>query len=145
MKIAFIVQWFPALSESFILSQITYLIDRGHTVEILPQNRTGETLLHKSVVEYGLLSKTSFAYTLPHNKMFRRLKAAVLSAVLFLSSPRRTVGLLKACWQGKGQFDFPALFLGLRCLNKSFDILHAHFGPSGNSGLAFKRMGVAPG
>ena len=52
MKIAYIVQWFPALSESFILSQITYLIDRGHSVEILSQNRSGETTLHDSVVRY---------------------------------------------------------------------------------------------
>ncbi len=144
MKIAYIVQVFPALSESFILSQITYLIDRGHTVEILSQNRTGETILHKSVVDFNLLSKTSFAYTLPRNKMLRRLKALALSAVQFLTSPRRTVRLLRACWHGGNRFDFSALFLGLRCLGKSFDILHAHFGPSGNSGLALKRIGIAP-
>jgi len=144
MKIAYIVQVFPALSESFILSQITYLIDRGHTVEILSQNRTGETILHKSVVDFNLLSKTSFAYTLPRNKMLRRLKALALSAVQFLTSPRRTVRLLRACWHGGNRFDFSALYLGLRCLGKSFDILHAHFGPSGNSGLALKRIGIAP-
>lgn len=144
MKIAFIVQWFPALSESFILNQITYLIDRGHIVEILSQNRTGETILHQSVVDYGMLAKTSFAYLLPRNKMLRRLKAASLSTVAFLTSPRRTVRLLWACWHGKGQLDYPALFLGLRCLNKSFDILHAHFGPSGNTGLVLKRIGVVP-
>lgn len=144
MKIAFLVQWFPALSESFILGQITHMIDRGHTVQILSQNRTGETLLHNSVVDYGLLAKTSFAYTLPHNKTLRRLKAAALSTVTFLTAPRRTVRLLKACWHGGNQFDFPALFLGLKCLNKSFDLIHAHFGPSGNTGLALRRVGIAP-
>jgi colanic acid/amylovoran biosynthesis glycosyltransferase len=144
MKIAFIVQVFPALSESFILNQITYLIDRGHTIEIISHNRTGETLLHKSVVDYGLLSKTSFAYSIPRSKTLRRLKAVALVGCKFLTAPRRTVRFLKACWQGKGRFDFPALFLGLRCLDKSFDLIHAHFGPSGNSGLALKRIGVAP-
>jgi colanic acid/amylovoran biosynthesis glycosyltransferase len=144
MKIAFIVQWFPALSESFILRQITFMIDRGHAVQILSQYRTNETTLHQSVVPYGLLSKTTFGFTIPRGKWARRLKAAILSAVQLLASPRRTVRLLNACWQGKGQFDFPALFLGLKCLNKSFDLLHAHFGPSGNTGLALKRFGVAP-
>ena len=62
----------------------------------------------------------------------------------FLTSPRRTVRLLKACWHGGNQFDFPALFLGLRCLGKSFDLIHAHFGPSGNIGLVLKQIGVAP-
>ncbi len=34
MKIAFIVGGFPSISETFILNQITGLIDRGHDVEI---------------------------------------------------------------------------------------------------------------
>ena len=34
MKIAFIVTFFPALSETFILNQITGLIERGHEVDI---------------------------------------------------------------------------------------------------------------
>ncbi len=144
MRIAFLVQWFPALSESFILNQITYLIDRGHSVEILSQNRTKETTLHPSVVDYGLLVKTSFAYTLPRNKILRRFKALALSSMAFLISPRRTVRLIRACWHGGNRFDYPALFLGLRCLGKSFELIHAHFGPSGNTGLVLKQIGVAP-
>lgn len=144
LKIAFIVQWFPALSESFILSQIAHMIDRGHTVEIFSQHRTNETILHPTINQYDLLSKTAFAYSIPRNKFLRRLKAVALSAVGFLASPRRTVRLLRACWHGGNQFDFPSLFLGLKCLGKSFDILCAHFGPSGNSGLVLKRIGIAP-
>jgi colanic acid/amylovoran biosynthesis glycosyltransferase len=144
MKIAFIVQWFPALSESFILSQITHMIDRGHTVEILSQYRTDETLLHQSVVDYGLLSRTSFGYSIPRSKVLCRLKAAAVLAVRFLRSPRQTIRLIRACWHGGNRFDYPALFLGLRCLDRSFDLIHAHFGPSGNTGLALKRAGIAP-
>lgn len=144
MKIAYIVQVFPALSESFILSQITGLIDRGHIVEILSLNRSSETTLHDSVIRYQLLSKTSFSYLIPRNKILRRLKAIGLSSIQFLFHPRRIVRLFKACWHGGNQFDFPSLFLGLRCLGKSFDLIHAHFGPSGNTGLALKHIGVAP-
>ncbi|NLH15549.1 MAG: colanic acid biosynthesis glycosyltransferase WcaL [Phycisphaerae bacterium] len=144
MKIAFIVQWFPALSESFILSQIAHMIDRGHTVEIISQYRTHETLLHPSITQYDLLSKTAFAFSIPRNKILRRLKAVALSAACFFASPRRTVRLLRACWHGGNRFDFPSLFLGLKCIGKSFDVLCAHFGPSGNSGLALKRIGIAP-
>jgi colanic acid/amylovoran biosynthesis glycosyltransferase len=144
MKIAFIVQWFPALSESFLLSQITHMIDQGYSVEILSQYRSGEKTVHESVLQYKLLSKTTFSHSIPRNKIFRRLKALSLSGIQFLISPRRTIRLLKACWYGGNQFDFPSLFLGLRCLGKSFDIIHAHFGPSGNTGLALKRVGIAP-
>jgi hypothetical protein len=34
MKIAFIIQHFPSLSQTFILNQITGLIDLGHKVDI---------------------------------------------------------------------------------------------------------------
>ncbi len=34
MKIAFFVDQFPSVSETFILNQITGLIDRGHEVDI---------------------------------------------------------------------------------------------------------------
>jgi hypothetical protein len=55
MKIAFIVGTFPSLSETFILNQITGLIDRGHEVHIhpvngLPKNYTGK--MHP-IVELG--------------------------------------------------------------------------------------------
>jgi len=38
MKIAFIVGGFPTLSETFILNQITGLLDMGHEVEIFAQS-----------------------------------------------------------------------------------------------------------
>ncbi|MEN9519388.1 MAG: hypothetical protein RLZZ381_1976, partial [Cyanobacteriota bacterium] len=34
MRIAFLVDQFPSLSETFILNQITGLIDRGHEIDI---------------------------------------------------------------------------------------------------------------
>ena len=34
MKIAFIVDNFPCLSQTFVLNQITGLIERGHEVDI---------------------------------------------------------------------------------------------------------------
>lgn len=37
MQIAFIVGHFPRLSETFILNQVTGLIDRGHQVDIFSE------------------------------------------------------------------------------------------------------------
>ena len=42
MKIAFIVSGFPTLSETFILNQITGLLDLGHDVEIFAQINPNE-------------------------------------------------------------------------------------------------------
>ena len=38
MRIAFLVNNFPMLSETFVLNQITGLLDRGHEVDIYTQN-----------------------------------------------------------------------------------------------------------
>lgn len=60
MKITYIVSTFPKLSETFILRQITDLIDRGHDVEIISVHRVNEEKVHEEVTRYGLLSKTIY-------------------------------------------------------------------------------------
>jgi colanic acid/amylovoran biosynthesis glycosyltransferase len=39
MRIAFIAGGFPLISETFILNQVTTLIDLGHTVDIFARRR----------------------------------------------------------------------------------------------------------
>lgn len=46
MKIAFIANKFPVVSETFILNQITGLRDMGHQVEIFARCPSTETKLH---------------------------------------------------------------------------------------------------
>lgn len=60
MKITYIVGIFPKLSETFVLNQITDLIDMGHDVEIISANRPKEEVVHESVERYGLLRKTHY-------------------------------------------------------------------------------------
>ena len=43
MKIAFLVGQFPALSETFILNQITSLLERGHSVSIFAERRPADS------------------------------------------------------------------------------------------------------
>ena len=42
MKIAFIVSGFPVLSETFILNEITGLLDLGYDVQIFAEANPGE-------------------------------------------------------------------------------------------------------
>ncbi len=144
MKIAFLVQWFPAMSESFILRQITWLIDQGNEVRVLAMVDPCEKAVHDDIAHYQLLDKTIYAVASPSAKFIRRIKAAGLLFLSLLRSPHRTMRLARACWQGRGRFDFPAFFLGVRCLDLSVDLIHAHFGPSGNIGLVLRKIGIAP-
>jgi len=60
MNITYIVGSFPKLSETFVLSQITGLIDMGHEVNIIAAHPSGEEIVHDDVEEYGLLEKTTY-------------------------------------------------------------------------------------
>jgi len=51
---------FPKLSETFILEQITSLIDLGHDVKIVAFYRPDEEIFHPQIEKYGLLAKTLY-------------------------------------------------------------------------------------
>ena len=59
MKIAFVVGNFPVISETFILNQITGLIDMGHEVDIFSFSRGDTEVIHPDVRKYRLLEKNN--------------------------------------------------------------------------------------
>ena len=48
------------MSETFVLSQITGLIDMGHEVNIIAARPSGEEIVHDDVEKYGFLKKTTY-------------------------------------------------------------------------------------
>lgn len=75
-KIGVIVGKFPSISETFIVNQITTLIDLGYDVQIFSYNRGKLDIVHKDVIDYYLLKKTTYALK-PSNNIIVRV------AVLF--------------------------------------------------------------
>jgi len=73
MKIAFIVNKFPSLSQTFILNQITGLIDLGCDVEIFTLNQSNEKKLHPDVEKYNLTRKVHY-FNIPKNIIKRQNK-----------------------------------------------------------------------
>jgi colanic acid/amylovoran/stewartan biosynthesis glycosyltransferase WcaL/AmsK/CpsK len=49
MRIAFIVGGFPLISETFILNQITGLMDLGHEVDIYARRSSPDRTVHPEV------------------------------------------------------------------------------------------------
>ena len=66
MKIAVILNKFPLLSETFILNQITGLLDIGHNVKIFAKCNPREEKTHPDVRKYNLMKYVH--YFLPQNK-----------------------------------------------------------------------------
>ena len=90
MRIAVVVGMFPKISETFIVNQITGLLDRGHEVTIIAKERA-EDILQSDVIDYDLTSRTLYPGSLPASR-FRRLTKF---AVDLIARPRRSLALLK--------------------------------------------------
>jgi len=71
LKIAYILGPFPQISETFVLNQITGLLDLGHDVDIFSEKRPDHPDVHQDVVDYHLISKTKYDSGLKTGVNFR--------------------------------------------------------------------------
>lgn len=143
MKIAIFIDVFPHLNITFVINQITALIDRGHEVDIFAFSRGKEKIIHDTVYKYSLLDKTYF-FNIPHNIIIRFVKAFWLFILNFHKDPY----YILQCFNFK-QFGQEVLSLRLfyvylvfRDKKDKYDIIHAHFGPSGNTAVKLKDLGI---
>ena len=60
MRIAFLLNFFPKTSETFILNQIVGLIERGHTVDIFARYPDIDDPVHSDVKKYKLIDQTRY-------------------------------------------------------------------------------------
>lgn len=141
MKIAFVVNGFPKVSETFIIDQITGLIDRGHEIEIFAREDPMEKQIHDAIKEYDLLSKTTYTNT-PPNKVHRLFNAARLIATETIRQPHRVLESLRFRKYGRNSLSLRLLHSSVTFKEKGFDVLFCHFAPNGNLGALLKQTGT---
>lgn len=142
MKIAVLVWQFPARSETFVLSQIVGLLERGHDVRILAMRGGPAAPTHDEVARRGLMART---WCRP-------------------GPPAALPGLLGRAWAlGRDALRTPGLALRGRGLPRSMrylqawrdapgalavgpcDVVLAQFGTNGLRALALRRLGLLQG
>ena len=140
MKIAFVLGQFPSISETFVLNQITGLIDGGHQVSIFTERYPTAVESHPDVERYGLLRATRYeglpARPLDRVRSFGRAwksDAQHLRALNLLRGGMQSLSL-RALWASH-------LFDGAR----DFDIIQCHFGPHGVKAALLRHLGVLRG
>ena len=141
MNIAFIIGYFPKLSETFILNQITALIDRGHKVTIFAATNPRETKVHRDVTDYHLLENVVY-WGVPRNKAVRLLKALGLILSGLCRNPSLIIKSLNVSRFGKLALTLRLLFLAVHFADSDYDIIQCHFGTVGVFGACLKDMGV---
>ena len=145
MKIAFIVTYFPALSETFILNQITGLIERGHEVDIYADDSRKELKVHPDVEKYSLINRTYYN-NIPTNKFLRLLNGIKLLLTNFHKNPPVIVRSLNFFKYGSNAISLRLLYMAiLMQQQQSYDIIHCHFGYNGLVGVMLRDIGAIQG
>ncbi len=139
MKIAFVLDYFPKLSETFILNQITGLIDYGCDVKIFAFHNPNEEKIHHDVIKYKLLERTEYII-IPHNKVERAIKATDLVIKNINKNPYVVLNSLNIFKNRLYSLNLPYLLVYF--LDEAFDIVHCHFGPNGVKCSYLKDIGI---
>ena len=143
MKIAFIVKYFPKLSETFISSQMIGLLKEGHEITIFAEENSNETKAHDDVLEFKLLEKVVYTPKLPKRIIKRQLVFLRLFFKYFYKNPLVIIRSLNFF-----RYKSKALNLELFCQAipfldyRNFDVVHCHFGAMGLKGGYLKSLGL---
>ena len=150
MRIAFLVDQFPNLSETFILNQITGLLDRGHEVDIYPDKANNLDQITPQVSRYQCQERTYFiAY--PSSRSRRILKGAGLLLGNFYKNPvvlLRSLNIFKYNFSKNGEQGgmLKLLYSSIPLLDRQqYDIIHCHYGRNGIRGVLLREIGALKG
>lgn len=142
MKIAVVVERFPSLSETFVLSQIAWLLDTGHDVRIFATRGSSESVVHPDVHRLKLLQRTRYARAFPggHHRRQLQLGTFLLGQVAL---GRVSAGALLRGYERSGLRSLPVWTYPRG--DAFFDAIIAHFGPNGVHASEMRRAGVLRG
>ena len=171
LRIAIFAGCFPVVSETFILRQITGLIDLGHSVKIYADVRPDPAQpAHPEVDRYHLLQNTTYMDLPPETTPWempvwpiagstwppgaeravpnwRRIARAAPKFIrCLLRHPTLAMRTLQTAAYRYQAASLSALhrLARLSSTEESFDVLHAHFGPVGNSFRFARELWHAP-
>ncbi len=144
LRVAVFANEFPALSETFVLSHVTGLLDCGNDVTIFANGpRAGDPKVHADFRRYGIDRRLHYR-SMPQNRIRRALAASAILARRRLAPPlmraldplryRREAASLSLLHWADRLLDFPP-----------FDILHCHFGQTGRTVAFLREIGAVRG
>ena len=147
MRIAFFVEKFPTLSETFILNQITGLIDQGHTVDIYADMPVSGSKNHLDIEKYNLLNRTYYGPPIPRHPLFRILKGLWLLLTNFFKDPVLLLRSLNVFKYGMRAASLRILYTTIPFLGRrpQYDIIQCHFGKNGLKGIFLRDIGALQG
>jgi len=151
MKIAFFVNTFPALSQTFILSQIVSLTADDHEVDIFARKRGDNRIINSHIDKLNLKNMTVYygwRYGPRDKSILKYLELLTNFIRAGIASPGMLSRFLSATRCGRRMGSLSRLndiFKLLQMKPLRYDIIHCHFGPNGNTAAILKKIGFLEG
>ncbi len=143
VRIAVFVDRFPVLSETFVLNQITGLIDRGHDVDIVPARPGGDAVVHGDVERYGLRSRV---LPLCPPALVRLQRAPRLFSRLVRLRGLGALAAVDAFRHGRDAWSLRLLYAAAVFADRgSYDVVLCHFGPNARFAQRLRDVGALRG
>ncbi len=148
MKILFFVSQFPCISETFVLNQVTSMIDKGYDVRIYSWGRPDSNCNHKDIEKYNLLSRTMYMdKVVPQSHAIRFLKIIPSILRLILKFGPKTLRLFCPRYGDPVKAkNLMQAYVAQRFLSLNWqpDTIVSHFGDNGILVTAMRNAGVIP-
>lgn len=140
-KIAFVVPEFPAVSMSWLLSQVVGLVDRGIEVDIYAFKQGETKNISEDYITYNLLRKTQLL-DFPKNYFIRYAKGLWVWWGLLFQRPQVALAVLNLNKYGKEALSLKLLYKVAPFIGKEkkYNVLHCHFGTVANKFIPVKEI-----
>jgi len=147
VRVAFLLNKFPLLSETFVLNQVTGLIDRGCALDIYVRGPLAEEKTHADIARYGLEAVDLYQDRLPGERRTELLRMVVGTALRHGFSDARLLGAcLRLVRPQKIHEALVHLYPAAEMLRRGpYDIVHAHYGINGNWAASLRALGAFRG
>jgi colanic acid/amylovoran biosynthesis glycosyltransferase len=145
MRALFMVHRFPILTETFVLNQITGLIDRGVDVRIFAVSRGDLADVDPAIERYRLLDRLTYL-EIPTSSAQRIAQRFGMLASGALRQPKVMARVLNVIRRGSS-ITWLTLCHTVSTLvaHEPYDIIHGHFGPMGQLAVACRYAGAISG
>ncbi len=141
MRIGFIIGGFPSLPETFILNQITGLIDQGHSVYIFPKYEK-KGISHQEISFYDLHSSAFYPIPFHQNILIRYLKTIPILFRLFVTDKIQVANSLNVFKFGKQALSLRIFYQILPFLGRKIEIIQVHYADYMDRAILLKKSGM---
>ena len=139
MRVAYILNRFPILSQTFIIREICDHLESGLDLSVIVLGAEGSAASSLASIHPDLPGKTRYL-GLPRSRSKRFSSLARMTA----ADPRALVSSLKV-WRGGGRFTDAWVAANLTAAKPSYDLIHCHFGNTGQTASILRRHGLLSG